>query len=75
MGRHRFWLEPLAWSLGLLSLAAGFVLPPWLWEGSGLRFESPWFLLGLIGVPLVIVVGIFERRLSGKLRFPLQTRG
>ncbi len=70
MGRHRSWLEPLAWSVGMLLIAAAVILPGWLSEGSGMRFENPWFLLGLIGVPLVIAAGILERRTSGRIKLP-----
>ena len=68
MRRHRWWLEPLAWSVGALLAAAAFVVPPWLREGPGMRFESPWFLLALIAVPIVVVAGILERRTSGRIR-------
>ncbi len=64
-------LAPLLWSLGLLALSALIYLPRWLMSGSGLRFESPWFLTGLIAVPLVIAAGMLERRSSGRIRFPL----
>jgi Ca-activated chloride channel homolog len=62
---------PLLWSLGLCGLAAAVYLPRWLSEGSGLRFESPWFLLLLLGVPLVVAAGLFEPRTSGRIRHPL----
>lgn len=71
MRRHRHWLEPLIWSAGTLGTAAAIIIPSWLVEGSGLRFESPWFLLGLLIVPLSIAAGMLERRTSGRLRFPL----
>lgn len=61
---------PLLWSLILLALCLAIYLPRWLSSGSGLRFESPWFLLGLIAVPLVIAAGMLERRSSGKMSFP-----
>ncbi len=64
-------LAPLLWSLGLLGLAALIYLPGWLSEGSGLRLENPWFLLGLLGVPLVIAAGMLKKRSSGRVRFPL----
>ena len=68
MGRHRWWLEPLAWSGGALLVVAALVLPPWLREGPGMRFESPWFLLALLAVPVVVAAGILERRTSGRIR-------
>ena len=68
MRRHLWWIEPLAWSLGMLLVAAAFILPPWIRAGAGMRFESPWFLLGLLGVPLVVVAGVFERRTAGRLK-------
>jgi Ca-activated chloride channel family protein len=55
----------------MLGAATALILPTWLGEGSGLRFESPWFLLGLIAVPIVLAAGLLERRTTGKLRFPL----
>ena len=69
--RHRRWIEPLAWSLGLLGLAAAVFLPRWLAEGSAMRFESPWLLLGLLAVPLVVAAGMLEGRASGRVRHPL----
>lgn len=66
--RHRSWLEPVAWTLGLLGVATAFVLPDWLHEGSGMRFESPWFLLFLAAIPVVLTLGILERRTSGRIR-------
>ena len=68
MRRHRWWLEPLAWAVGALLIATAFVLPPWLREGPGKRFESPWFLVALIAVPVVIAAGILERRTSGRIK-------
>ncbi len=68
LGRRRFWLEPLAWTIGLALAATAFVLPEWLYEGSGMRFESPWFLLVFIGVPVVLVLGVLERKTSGRVR-------
>jgi Ca-activated chloride channel homolog len=68
MRRQSWWLEPLAWSVGLLLVAAALLLPPWLREGPGMRFASPWFLLGLLAVPVVVAAGIFERRTAGRLR-------
>lgn len=68
MRRRLPWLEPLAWSAGLLAAAAALVLPPWLGEGQRMRFESPWFLLGLLAVPAVVAAGILERRTAGRLR-------
>jgi Ca-activated chloride channel homolog len=62
---------PLLWSLGILALAALIYLPGWLSDGAGLRFENPWFLLGLLAVPLVVAAGMLERRSAGRLRFPL----
>ncbi len=62
---------PLFWSLGLLALAALIYMPSWLGKGVGLRFENPWFLSALLAVPLVIASGMLEKRLSGRLRFPL----
>ena len=64
-------LAPLFWSLGLMGAAALIYLPAWVSEGSGLFFENPWFLLGLIAVPLVIAAGMSERRTAGRIRFPL----
>ena len=64
-------LHPLFWSLGFLAVSALIYGPSWLHEGSGLRFENPWFLLGLLAVPLVIAAGMLERRSSGRVRFPL----
>ncbi len=68
MRRHLWWLEPLAWSVGMLLVATGFILPPWIRAGASMRFESPWFLLGLLGVPLVIAAGVFERRTAGRVK-------
>ena len=67
-------LAPLLWSLGLLAIAALAYGPQWLKESSGLRFESPWFLLCLAAVPVVVVVGMLERRSSARMRFPLARR-
>jgi len=64
-------LVPFFWSLGLLLISSFIYLPRWLSKGSGLSFENPWFLLGLIAVPFVIASGILEKRTSGKLLFPL----
>jgi len=64
-------LLPLIVTAALLGTAAAVILPSWLGEGSGMRFESPWFLLGLIAVPLLVAAGMLERRTSGRLRFPL----
>ncbi|MBW2278344.1 MAG: BatA domain-containing protein, partial [Deltaproteobacteria bacterium] len=64
-------LLPLIWSAGGLGVTAAIILPSWLSEGSGMRFESPWLLLGLIAVPIVVAAGMLERRTSGRLRFPL----
>jgi Ca-activated chloride channel family protein len=71
MRSNRIHYAPLAWSIGLLALAALIYLPPWLGENTGLRFETPWFLFGLLAVPLVIVAGMFEKRSAGRLRFPM----
>jgi len=68
MRRHLSWIEPLAWSAGMLLVTAAFVLPPWLREGPGMRFASPWFLLGLLAVPIVVAAGILERRSAGRIR-------
>jgi len=68
MRRHLTWLEPLAWTAGLLAVATAIILPQWLHEGSGMRFETPWLLLSLIAVPLLLVTGILERRSSGRVR-------
>jgi Ca-activated chloride channel homolog len=68
MRRHLWWVEPLAWTAGLLAIAAAFIVPPWLREGPGMRFASPWFLLGLLAVPVVVAAGVFERRTSGRLK-------
>ena len=62
-------LGPLIWSVGLLTVAAAIFLPEWLYEGSGLRFESPWFLLGLLAWPLVITAGLVDKLFAGRLRF------
>jgi Ca-activated chloride channel homolog len=64
-------LAPLFWSLGLLLVAAGIYLPDWLHAGSGLFFDNPLLLLGLLGVPVVIAAGMLERRTAGRMRFPL----
>ncbi|MDJ0765562.1 MAG: VWA domain-containing protein [Myxococcota bacterium] len=61
----------LAGSLGLLAAASAIYLPPWLLPGSGLRFETPWFLLCFAALPLLIAAGMLERRFTGRLRFPL----
>ncbi len=66
---HR--LAPAWWSLGLLAVAAAFYLPEWVGEGAGMKLASPWFLLGLFAVPLVIAAGLLESRTAGRLRFPL----
>ena len=71
MGRFSVKLAPLIWSLGLLGLSALVVVPPWIGDGSGLRFENPWFLLGFLAVPLVIAAGMMERKTSGRIAFPL----
>lgn len=62
---------PLWWSLAFLAAAAAWILPSWLSEGSGLRFEDPLMLLGLLAVPLVVAAGMLERRSAGRMRFPL----
>ncbi len=64
-------VAPLLWFLGFLAVGAAIYLPPWLHEGSGLRFENPWLLLCWIAVPLVLAAGMLEKRYQGKLRFPL----
>jgi Ca-activated chloride channel family protein len=33
-----------------------------------MRFESPWFLLALLAVPVVAAAGVLERRTSGRIR-------
>lgn len=68
---HRFWLEPVAFSVALLSLAALLILPNWLRSGSGIRFSNPWFLLGLLIVPVVVWAGVRSRRSTGRLIHPL----
>lgn len=69
--QHRAWLEPVAFSVGLLLLAAIFIVPGWVANGSGLRFVNPWFLLGLLAVPLVIYLGVKSKGTSGRLMHPL----
>ena len=69
--KHRFWIDPLAWSTVMLGIMIGLILTDWLGVGSGMKFENPWFLLGLLAVPLIIAQGVFERQTSGNLRFPL----
>jgi Ca-activated chloride channel homolog len=64
-------LDSLFWSLGLIGLAALFYLPGWISDGSMLFFDSPWFLLGLSGVPLVIISSMREKKRAGRVRFPL----
>jgi Ca-activated chloride channel family protein len=64
-------LESLLWSAGLIGALAVWYLPGWLAPGSSLRFESPWLLLALLGVPLVIVAGVLEPRTGGRLKHPL----
>jgi Ca-activated chloride channel family protein len=64
-------LEPLFWSLGFLLLASLFYLPTWLSDGSMLFFDSPWFLLGLLAVPVIIASSIMEKKNTGRIRFPL----
>lgn len=71
MGKLGLKLAPLLWSVALLGVSALFVVPSWIGEGSGLRFENPWFLLCLLAVPLVIAAGMLERRSSGRISFPL----
>ncbi len=71
MSRNRIHYAPLGWSIGLLALAALIYGPPWIGEDTGLRFEAPWFLLGLLAVPLVIAAGMIEKRSAGRLRFPM----
>ncbi|MBN2343538.1 MAG: VWA domain-containing protein [Deltaproteobacteria bacterium] len=68
---HRYWLEPVGFSLGMLLLASLWVLPDWIRSGSGMRFQNPWFLLGLLAVPLVIAAGVRSRKSSGRLVHPL----
>lgn len=63
--------EPLLWSVGLIGFAALFYLPGWLSAGSMLFFDSPLFLLGLLGVPLVIAASMMEKKNTGRIRFPL----
>ena len=36
-----------------------------------MRFANPWFLLGLLAVPLVVARGVLERRTSGCIVHPL----
>ena len=64
-------LEPLFWSLGLIGIATLFYLPGWLSAGGMLFFENPWFLLGLLGVPLVVAASLMEKKRVGRVRFPL----
>ena len=71
MGRFTVKFAPLVWSLVLLGASALFVVPAWIGDGSGLRFENPWFLLGFLAVPLVIAAGMLERKTSGRIAFPL----
>ncbi|MCP4603255.1 MAG: VWA domain-containing protein [Proteobacteria bacterium] len=64
-------MAPLLWSVGLIAISALIYLPEWLMDSSGLRFENPWFLTGLVAVPLVIAAGMLGKRTSGRLLFPL----
>ncbi len=63
--------EPLFWAVGGIVLASLFYLPTWLSDGSQLFFDSPWFLLGLLGVPLVVAAAVMEKKNVGRVRFPL----
>ncbi|MBN2715286.1 MAG: VWA domain-containing protein [Deltaproteobacteria bacterium] len=69
--RHRYWLEPVTFSVGMLILATTIALPDWLQPGSGMQFKNPWFLLGLLAVPLVIAAGVRSQKRSGRLVHPL----
>ena len=69
--KHRHWLEPLLFSVGMLLVAAAIALPGWLKSNSGMQFKNPWILLGLLAVPLVIIAGIRAQRKTGRLVHPL----
>jgi Ca-activated chloride channel homolog len=71
MSSRRRRLEILGWTALLLGVATAVYLPDWLSEGSGLRFENPWLLLGLLAVPAVVAAGMIEGRTSGRVRHPL----
>ncbi|MBN2527967.1 MAG: VWA domain-containing protein [Deltaproteobacteria bacterium] len=69
--KHRHWIEPIAFALGLHLAAAAVFLPGWLGSDSGMQFVNPWFLLGLLLVPFVVAAGIRSRKRSGRLVHPL----
>ncbi len=64
-------LEPALWSLAFLGLFALIYLPGWLSKNSMMSFDNPWFLLGLLAVPLIITVSMLHTKNVGRIRFPL----
>ncbi len=69
--KYRTWLEPLLFSIGALIIAAAVILPGWLTLSSGLRFENPWFLLGLLAIPFVIASGVRAPKKGGRMFHPM----
>jgi Ca-activated chloride channel family protein len=62
---------PLVFSVSSLLAVTVFVLPPWFYAGSGLRFESPWFLFGFLFIPAVVAAHILKRKNSGRIVFSM----
>jgi Ca-activated chloride channel homolog len=69
--RILFRLQPLFWSLAMLTVAGIIYIPEWITRGDALFFDNPLFLLGALAAPLIIAAGIMERRNAGRIRFPL----
>ncbi|MBN2804212.1 MAG: VWA domain-containing protein [Deltaproteobacteria bacterium] len=69
--KHRNWIEPVGFSLISLFILLAALLPSWISDGSSLRFKTPWFLLGLLAVPLIIFTGVRKTRTSGRMYHPL----